>query len=81
MTMLPFFNIPVFWPVLVLYFFALLAFTLKDRLAHMVKHRYIPCSWGKRKYKGGKGGPAVNSASEVLFKGSSTQVSAPQRSQ
>lgn len=76
MTMLPFFNIPVFWPVLVLYFLALMALTLKDRILHMIKHRYIPCSWGKRKYKG-KGGPASTSASEVLFKGSSTQVAPP----
>ncbi len=50
MTMLPFFNIPVFWPVLVLYFFALLGVTLKDRVAHMLKHRYVPWNWvGKRR--------------------------------
>jgi len=73
MTFIPLFNIPVFWPVLVMYFFALLGLTLKDRIAHMVKHRYLPCSWGKRKYaKGaGKGAPGASApaGAETLFKG------------
>ncbi len=32
------FDIPVFWPILVIYFCTLLVLTLRDRIAHMVKH-------------------------------------------
>ena len=42
------FDIPVFWPILVIYFFALLGLTLRDRVAHMLKYR---CARG-----GGAGG-------------------------
>ena len=35
-------DVPVFWPILVVYFCTLLVFTLRDRVAHMVKHR---CVW------------------------------------
>ena len=51
-------DVPVFWPILVVYFFTLLDFTLRDRVAHMVKHKYLPCSWGKKKYAGGVSGGA-----------------------
>lgn len=43
-------NIPVFWPILIFYFFVLLAFTLKRQLAHMMKHNYVPWNFGKRVY-------------------------------
>jgi hypothetical protein len=56
MTFFELFNLPVFWPILVIYFVVLLVVTLRKQLAHMIKHRYIPCSWGKKTYKGGKGG-------------------------
>ena len=62
MTFFELFNLPVFWPILVVYFLVLLVVTLRKQLAHMAKHRYMPCSWGKPTYKGGKGGAAGASA-------------------
>ena len=46
------FDIPVFWPILLLYFIALFVLTMKRQIQHMVKHRYVPFSWGKQRYKG-----------------------------
>ncbi|KAJ8878258.1 hypothetical protein PR048_018835 [Dryococelus australis] len=46
------FNIPVFWPILVMYFFTLLCITLKRQIKHMIKYRYLPFTHGKPKYKG-----------------------------
>ena len=33
------FNIPVFWPILVLYFFVLFIVTMKRQIRHMIKYR------------------------------------------
>lgn len=46
------FNIPVFWPILVMYFIILFVITMKRQIRHMIKHRYVPWSHGKTKYKG-----------------------------
>lgn len=51
MTFFPFFDIPVFWPILLLYFFVLFFMTMKRQILHMYKHRYVPISFGKAKYK------------------------------
>lgn len=45
-------NIPVFWPILVMYFIILFVITMKRQLKHMIKHRYVPWSHGKAKYQG-----------------------------
>lgn len=45
------FNIPVFWPILLLYFITLFVLTMKKQIKHMIKYRYIPFSVGKQKYK------------------------------
>ncbi|KAK6175413.1 hypothetical protein SNE40_013881 [Patella caerulea] len=45
-------NIPVFWPILVMYFIILFTITMKRQIKHMIKYRYIPFSHGKTKYKG-----------------------------
>ncbi|KAK7482499.1 hypothetical protein BaRGS_00026210 [Batillaria attramentaria] len=45
-------NIPVFWPILVMYFIILFTITMKRQIKHMIKYRYIPFSHGKAKYKG-----------------------------
>lgn len=49
-TFIPFFNIPVFWPILVIYFVALTFVTLKNQIKHMIKHRYLPWNYGKKRY-------------------------------
>ena len=50
LTFIPFFDIPVFWPILVIYFFALCFMTMRRQIAHMWKHKYIPFDIGKKKY-------------------------------
>ncbi|KAL6042627.1 Protein rer1a [Balamuthia mandrillaris] len=44
------FNIPVFWPILLLYFILLFFLTMKRQLQHMWKHKYIPFDLGKPKF-------------------------------
>lgn len=46
------FDIPVFWPILVMYFITLFVVTMKRQIRHMIKHRYLPFSYGKIKYQG-----------------------------
>jgi len=51
MTFFSIFDVPVFWPILVIYFFMLFFFTMKRQIMHMYKYKYVPLSWGKTKYK------------------------------
>jgi len=53
MTFFSVFDVPVFWPILLGYFIALFVLTMRRQIAHMIKHRYIPCSFGKKRYAGG----------------------------
>jgi len=46
------FDIPVFWPILVMYFITLFVVTMKRQIRHMIKHRYVPFSYGKVRYQG-----------------------------
>eukprot|EP00053_Salpingoeca_punica_P003511 m.43535 g.43535 ORF g.43535 m.43535 type:complete len:198 (+) comp12229_c0_seq2:227-820(+) len=45
-------NVPVFWPILVLYFFVLFGISMKRQIQHMIKYKYVPFSVGKPKHKG-----------------------------
>jgi len=45
-------NIPVFWPILLIYFLVLFFSTMKTQILHMVKHRYIPFDFRKPNFKG-----------------------------
>lgn len=40
-------NIPVFWPILLVYFLTLFTVSMKARIQHMIKHKYLPFSIGK----------------------------------
>ncbi|KAL9971413.1 hypothetical protein ACROYT_G023933 [Oculina patagonica] len=51
-TFFEFFNIPVFWPILVMYFIVLFIITMKRQIKHMIRYRYIPFTYGKQKYRG-----------------------------
>ncbi|GBL82047.1 Protein RER1 [Araneus ventricosus] len=51
-TFFKFFNIPVFWPILLLYFIMLFCVTMKRQIKHMIKYRYLPWTTGKAKYRG-----------------------------
>uniref|UniRef100_A0A914S1P0 Protein RER1 n=2 Tax=Ascarididae TaxID=6250 RepID=A0A914S1P0_PAREQ len=46
------FNVPVFWPILVMYFIILTCLTMKRQIMHMIKYRYIPFTTGKPRMKG-----------------------------
>jgi len=46
------FNVPVFWPILVMYFIMLFVITMKRQLRHMIKHKYVPWTAGKKKFQG-----------------------------
>ena len=46
------FDIPVFWPILVMYFITLFLVTMRRQIQHMIKHRYLPFSYGKIRYQG-----------------------------
>jgi Rer1 family len=62
------FNLPVFWPVLVVYWLILFSLTsmcgvpggltatdwciVRRQIQHMIKYRYIPFTFGKAKYSG-----------------------------
>eukprot|EP00930_Biecheleria_cincta_P021000 TRINITY_DN1564_c0_g2_i1.p1 TRINITY_DN1564_c0_g2~~TRINITY_DN1564_c0_g2_i1.p1 ORF type:complete len:215 (-),score=21.54 TRINITY_DN1564_c0_g2_i1:59-637(-) len=50
MTFFSCFDLPVFWPILLAYFIILVILTMKDRVRHMMKHKYLPFSLGKKSY-------------------------------
>jgi hypothetical protein len=51
-TFFDLFNIPVFWPILVIYFIILFTVTMKKQIRHMIKYKYLPFTHGKTHYKG-----------------------------
>lgn len=51
-SLLPIFDIPVFWPILVMYFIILFMLTMRRQIQHMVKYKYIPFDLGKTRYGG-----------------------------
>ncbi|CAP69060.1 uncharacterized protein PODANS_7_10200 [Podospora anserina S mat+] len=44
------FNVPVFWPVLVMYWIMLFVLTMRKQIQHMIKYRYVPFTVGKARY-------------------------------
>lgn len=56
MTFTTLFNVPVFWPILVVYFVSLFGMTMRKQILHMIKHRYVPFDLGKKRWTGGKKG-------------------------
>lgn len=50
LTMFNILDLPVFWPILVVYFILLTFLTMKAQIQHMVKYKYIPFDIGKKKY-------------------------------
>lgn len=53
MTFFSIFDVPVFWPILLLYFIVLFVITMKRQIRHMIKYKYVPFSFGKTTYNGG----------------------------
>jgi len=54
-TFFELFNVPVFWPILVMYFITLFCITMKRQIKHMIRYRYIPFTWGKPKFQDTQG--------------------------
>ncbi|XP_076299840.1 protein RER1 isoform X2 [Lasioglossum baleicum] len=50
-TLFDSFDVPVFWPILVMYFITLFCITMKRQIKHMIKYRYLPFTHGKPKYQ------------------------------
>jgi hypothetical protein len=46
LTMFSAFDVPVFWPILVMYFIILFTITMKRQIKHMIKYRYLPFTTG-----------------------------------
>ncbi|RWV81259.1 hypothetical protein GW17_00057338, partial [Ensete ventricosum] len=42
------FDVPVFWPILLFYWFVLFTVTMKRQILHMVKYKYVPFTFGKQ---------------------------------
>ncbi|EFA80939.1 retention in endoplasmic reticulum 1-like protein [Heterostelium album PN500] len=49
-TFIPFLDLPVFWPILLIYFIILFTITMRNQIRHMIKHKYIPFTVGKKVY-------------------------------
>ncbi|RDB24837.1 Protein rer1 [Hypsizygus marmoreus] len=48
------FDVPVYWPILVIYFFVLFALTMRRQIQHMIKYKYIPFDVGRKARYGTK---------------------------
>ncbi|GHJ89844.1 hypothetical protein NliqN6_6246 [Naganishia liquefaciens] len=48
------FDIPVYWPILLMYFFVLFGLTMRRQIQHMIKYRYIPFDLGRKATYGRK---------------------------
>lgn len=58
------FNIPVFWPVLLLYFCILFLLTMRQRILHMIHYRYVPFTYGKIRYNAKNSGQQATKISK-----------------
>jgi len=47
------FDVPVYWPILVCYFFILFALTMRRQIQHMIKYKYLPWDLGRKARYGG----------------------------
>lgn len=48
MTFFSIFDVPVFWPILLIYWIVLFILTMKRQIMHMIKYKYIPFDLGKQ---------------------------------
>ena len=50
MTFFEAFNIPVFWPLLLVYFILIFFLIMKKQIKHMIKYHYLPWNTSKKTY-------------------------------
>jgi hypothetical protein len=48
MTFFSVFDVPVFWPILLMYWMILFFVTMKRQIKHMIKYKYLPFTTGKK---------------------------------
>ena len=48
MTFFIVFDVPVFWPILLMYWCVLFFVTMKRQIRHMIKYKYVPFTTGKK---------------------------------
>ncbi|EIW80394.1 retrieval of early ER protein Rer1 [Coniophora puteana RWD-64-598 SS2] len=53
LTLSEVFDVPVYWPILVMYFFILFALTMRRQIQHMIKYKYVPFDIGRKARYGG----------------------------
>lgn len=76
LTFLPFCDVPVFWPILLLYWLVLVAFTLNRQIRHMIKFKYLPFDLGG---KAVRCGPLRVLRAHCLLRFTGQQRTAPAR--
>lgn len=42
------FDVPVYWPILVMYFCVLFVLTMRRQIQHMIKYKYVPFDIGRK---------------------------------
>ncbi|WWD17247.1 hypothetical protein CI109_101685 [Kwoniella shandongensis] len=47
-------DVPVYWPILVIYFLTLFGLTMRRQIQHMIKYKYVPFDLGKKTRYGRK---------------------------
>ncbi|ORY33946.1 ER to Golgi transport-related protein [Naematelia encephala] len=47
-------DVPVYWPILLIYFLTLFGLTMRRQIQHMIKYRYVPFDLGKKTRYGRK---------------------------
>ena len=50
LTFFKVFDIPVFWPLLLIYFVVIFCLVMRRQIQHMIKYHYLPWDAGKMKY-------------------------------
>ncbi|KAF7829653.1 protein RER1B-like [Senna tora] len=50
MTFISVLDVPVFWPILLCYWFVLFILTMKRQIMHMIKYKYVPVDIGKKEF-------------------------------
>ncbi|KAL5109347.1 Protein RER1 [Taenia crassiceps] len=51
-TCFPFLDLPVFWPILLIYFLTLFYVTMRRQIEHMIRYKYLPFTYGKPRPQG-----------------------------
>ena len=43
-------DVEVYWPLLLCYFIIMTCFLCRFKIEHMIRHKYVPFEFGKKKY-------------------------------